>query len=212
MGGETLLQDPLLFEQVLATNYSYTRNMCLLACSQMYTTAKCGCNNYKIPMPVSGYEFCLSDEERECAHNAYYFDFIAGDYIALNCLPKCPLECYQRQIAASFSYFQFPSQTQVNTTRNNPYFAAKFANQTDFTDFGSDYDLLSNILISLSIYYESLAYMLEEEKAEYTVDDLIGSIGGYMHLFLGMSAFSLVQILELAAYCIIYLAIPKRVQ
>ena len=46
----------------------------------------------------------------------------------------------------------------------------------------------------MSVFYNTLDYTLSEEEPKMTVDILIGAIGGHLHLFMGMSLLSFVEI------------------
>ena len=87
------LADPYLFEEVLKTNYTYSRDTCILFCAQLQTTKTCGCNSYDIELRVDGFDLCLSSADRSCSNDFYYNTFLSGSYITQNCLDKCPLEC-----------------------------------------------------------------------------------------------------------------------
>ena len=183
------LNDPSLFEQVIATNYSYSRSTCILFCSQLETTRACGCNNYVIPNPVKGYDLCISPSKKNCADEFFYSTFIKGDFIKENCLQKCPLECTQSQLTTSFAYYKYPTLLQANE------FLAKFMNETNISnDFFYN---LENNLVRVSFYYDTLSYTHVEEKASMSLENLIGVLGGHLHLFLGMSLLSFVELIEI---------------
>ena len=189
------LQDPSLFEQVIATNFSYSRSTCILFCAQLETTKTCGCNNYNIPNPVTGYSFCISPSQKKCSQKFFYSTFINGDFIKENCLPKCPLECTQHELKTSFSYYQYPTRAQaVAWSHQYPELRAKFANQTDFL---YAFELEPN-LVRVSLYFDTFSFTLSEEKAAMSLEDLVGVLGGHLHLFLGMSLLSFVELIEIS--------------
>ena len=69
---------------------------------------------------------------------------------------------------------------------------SKFANET--IDFGKN---LQINVVKFSVFYDSSMYSVSKEKAKITLDDLIGSIGGHLHLFIGMSLLSFIELIEL---------------
>ena len=73
------------------------------------------------------------------------------------------------------------------------------ANQTDATVFSNLY----YNMISASVFYDSLSYSMAEERPAFVMIELIGSIGGHLHLFLGMSLLSFIEIIELGAFVFI---------
>ena len=188
------LKDPYLFEEVVKTNFTYSRDTCILFCAQLQTTKKCGCNSYDIELKVEGFDLCLSPADRNCSNDFYYNTFLSGNYITDNCLDKCPLECSQRTLSPKLTYYNYPSLQDAYFTR---YYNAKmvknFENQTDF----QTYDQLVYNLVKFNLFYDSLSYTKVEEKAQITMDNLIGSLGGHLHLFLGMSLLSFIEVFEI---------------
>ena len=61
-------------------------------------------------------------------------------------------------------------------------------------------------MLQVLVYYDNLAYTHIEEEAKMTAEDLLGILGGHLHLFLGMSMLSFVELGE----CVIVLAMTLR--
>ena len=151
-------------------------------------------------MRVDDFDICLTSEQTSCASDFYYNTFIVGDYIKNNCLDKCPLECNRRTFTTSQSYFQFPTvNIAANVFLNDKYFMSAHANQTDASVFSNLY----YNMISAGVFYESLSYSMAEERPAIVMTELIGSIGGHLHLFLGFSLLSFIEIIELGAFAFI---------
>ena len=197
--GEVLgapLADPSLFEEVKATNYSYSRSTCILFCAQLETTKACECNNYVIPNWRPEVDVCISPEQKKCADDFFYFTFIDGDFIKQKCLAKCPLECTQRQLTTSLAYYKYPTADEAAAWSAQSL--SELQNQTDFWYA----PWLEHNLVRVSFYYDTLSYTLSEEKAAMSLDNLIGVLGGHLHLFLGMSFLSFVELVELTIIAI----------
>ena len=77
-------------------------------------------------------------------------------------------------------------------------FARQHANQTDF-----NLNLVDN-LVEFTVYYDSLSYTLVDEEPKHNIERLLCTIGGHLHLFLGMSLLSFVELAELAFLAIYY--------
>ena len=196
------LADRYLFDQVVASNYSYTRDTCLNFCAQVMTAKVCKCNYDVRPLRVDDFDICLTSEQTGCAVNFYYNTFIVGDFIKNNCLDKCPLECNRRTFTTRQSYFQYPTAYQSGSLfYHNNAFMSTHANQTDATVLNKLY----YNMISASVFYESLSYSMAEERPAIVMTELIGSVGGHLHIFLGMSLLSFVEIIELGAFAFISL-------
>ena len=101
------LQDPYLFEAVVKTNYTYSRDTCVLFCAQLQTTRTCGCNSYDIELKVEGFDVCLSPADRKCSADFYSNTFQVDNYIVHNCFDKCPLECSQRILSPKLTYNKY---------------------------------------------------------------------------------------------------------
>ena len=96
-------------------------------------------------------------------------------------------------MAKNVYYYQYPTLAYAQTTSSDATLLQKYPNQTDFTVYTN---LYMN-MVKLTIHYETLAYISVEEKAEMTFENLIGTIGGHLHLFLGMSLLSFFELIEL---------------
>jgi hypothetical protein len=53
-------------------------------------------------------------------------------------------------------------------------------------------------LVKFNIYYDSLSYKLSSETPQVNIVSLLASVGGNLSLFLGVSVFSLCEIVEVA--------------
>ena len=184
------IDDMSLFNQVLSTNFSYSQDLCFLYCIQENIVDVCNCSFAWIDYLVNGSIWCYDPIQAVCATNSYYNNFTVGDYIERNCVPKCPLECNLHRYDNYKSYFTYPDQTAISKTQKQPRLVKAFGNQTDFTE-----NIASN-LVKLSVYYDSLTYFQVIEEAKISWADLLSEIGGHMHLFLGMSLISLIELAE----------------
>ena len=53
-------------------------------------------------------------------------------------------------------------------------------------------------MVKIYIYYESRDYTLIQETPQYTLDYLVGNLGGNLSLFSGMFFLAIVEFIELA--------------
>ena len=67
---------------------------------------------------------------------------------------------------------------------------------TDEDDFENETSLINNA-VKFSVYYEALGYTKLEEEPKMSGEDFLGIVGGHLHLFLGMSLLSFVEIFEI---------------
>jgi hypothetical protein len=97
------------------------------------------------------------------------------------CYAQCPLECSSTVYSHIVSYYQY----------SQDYFD-QYSNVTGRLN-GS---LVDN-LVEVFITYDSAAYNLYANEPKMSELDLAATIGGHLHVFLGMSLMSIVEVLEL---------------
>ena len=176
------LFDRSIFGIVLATNYSYSRDICLIICNQLVNKESCGCQVYGDNM-LGGIKFC--QDGFTCIQNISAFDY---------CMPRCPLEC-----------LRLAYKKQINTYTYPPNYFEKYENAVNLADFYVDNQLhdtemtkfMYDTLVEFSIIYDSSLDAEYSEDPKMTGEDLLGILGGHFHLFLGMSLMSFVEIMEL---------------
>ena len=192
------IRDRLLFDYTLSTNFTYSQDSCLLFCLQHHLVQRCNCSLYWINYKMPGFDYCF-DGYLECANSFYYGVFNVGDFIAKNCLDKCPLECNKQRFDNYQSFYKYPDLTYVQETlQKNAHLIRKYSNQTDFTR-----KLATNV-VQFSIFYDTLTYHQAKEEVRITWDILLSILGGHLHLFLGMSLMSFVEIGELLVRMLAY--------
>ena len=157
-------------------------------------------------MRFAGYELCVEPLQSACASKFFYNEFAAGNFIQENCSSKCPLECHQNMLRPVLTAFSYPTRNDVTRVRKNPQMIAKYSKQTDFDH------LLADNLAKLNVRYEPLSYTISKEKSTITVNNLISTLGGHLHLFLGMSLMSFLEIVELGIWAIVMMLKRKQQQ
>jgi hypothetical protein len=191
------IEDTTLFDATIAKNYTYSQLSCLSKCYQLRCLHQCGCVDPFVDYLLdSGYKRCLNEEEQNCADGVYNNEYIKGDFISKNCLHKCPLECHSQRFDSHQSIMALQSHS-LESLRQNPMLLSRFSNQTDFTEH-----LMSNV-VRFSVFFDSLSYKEEKEAPKMTGYDLLGSLGGTLHLFLGISLMSAVEVAELLVYIVL---------
>ena len=200
------LTNRTIFDQVIATGYDYTQRTCILFCLQELYTKYCGCNSQSISYKVSGYDHCFTTSQTTCLLDFYTNNYTTGTNIADDCVPKCPLECTSSELQATLAYYKYPYTSLYvnNVLQKNQILSGYDSDQWDF-----NYDLINNV-IEFAVYYDSLRYTRLEEEPKMTGEDLLGVLGGHLHLFLGMSLLSFVEIIELLALIMLLVCDAKN--
>ena len=185
------LADSTLYDLALATNYSYSHDLCMEMCYQHGLTQECNCVDYNTGIEPGNMSYCFPPSVQPCEVQYRAEKYLHLEWFGPNCLEKCPIECSRASLPLTISSYVFPpSELYANRTLSaNPVLSSLRANQSDFIN-NKDKNLLR-----LVFYLDSLSYQQVEEEAKMTVDNLIGMIGGHLHLFLGMSFLSFVEIM-----------------
>ena len=188
------LSDPSIFESMCDAKISYTRTSCLNFCFQELLAQKCGCIDYWPNVTIAGYEYCL-DAKAKCSSDFFYNVFAIKDFIDKNCLDRCPAECFTRGLSYKLAFQRYPEASYAGKTlKTNPMLIKKYANQSDFESN------LAQSVLRMTIRYDSLAYKEMVEKPRMSWKSLLGELGGYLHIFLGMSLISFIEIFELIGF------------
>jgi hypothetical protein len=102
----------------------------------------------------------------------------------------CPLECNQTLFKTSISSVLLDGNKYLSQIRNSNL-------STDFIKRTIDATTVEKSIVDVNIFYESLSYTETTESPLMNIVSLLGSIGGNLGLFLGVSVFSLCEIIEI---------------
>ena len=181
-----------MFDLTVQQGYVYTQQFCISVCLQILIIKICDCNSFDNFYVVSNKKFCLLTE---CEH------LVRQNYtqIEAECKPQCPLEC-------SKSIIEY--EQQALTLDKNLLFSLESVRSFDFardTPNGTDpYQFIYDNVVVIDIEYYSSEYTGISESPKMGWLDLISELSGHLHLFLGMSLLSFVEICELFAFMIIH--------
>jgi hypothetical protein len=148
-------------------------------CYQYFVVKECSCYDYE-SFPYYDVRVCYTDKDIECLKNVYTNISSSNDLNQI-CYPWCPLECDLNNFLTIISTSPYPpNDYYLNDIRNDSKVKTKFSN----ISLISDRKLKENVL-KLSIYYETLSYILISETITMTIVDLLANLGGVLGLFLG---------------------------
>ena len=103
-----------------------------------------------------------------------------------------PLECNQTEINPSISSIKLSGDDFVDYIRDNKNLSS------DFIQTKIDSANAANSVVKVNIFYDSMSYELSTESPKMDIVSLLASIGGNLGLFLGVSVFSLCELIEVA--------------
>ena len=206
-----LLVDRSLFDEVVRTGYAYAQQTCMSFCMQRLNARYCGCLDASINYSLDyKYAACMSSETLTCLSDLS--DNFTSDSSLINeCYSLCPLECNRNFLVNSVNYYRFPySDTYAYYLKSTVL--ANMANDTE-QNLKAQKDFVDNFgnnVVEFRLFYESLAYTSVEEEPKMSGEDLLGSLGGHLHLFLGMSLLSFAEIVELVVMFLALFVYEKR--
>ena len=177
-----------LYNLVGQSEYVYSQQLCFSQCLQRYFIENYNCTLYIF---VSLFNVSL------CEYKLYVNilqknDTFKNDFINEVYRPLCPLECNQTLYKPTVSSYQLIGAQFLEKVLNNSNLTSDFIMRI------LDSTQIEKSLIQVSIFYESLSYILSEETPRMDMVSLLASIGGNLGLFLGVSVFSLYEMVEVA--------------
>lgn len=157
--------------------------------------AEIECNCSALPLP-SYKDFrlekhdnnrCTTSSQLRCAKRIYTKVFQNKDKHCPRSM--CPLGCNKMTYSFAASTTNFPTAAYGNKLLKNSFVSKKYPNISLAE--------LEKRLVALNIYYPKLSYSFVSEQQQYTITDLISSIGGSLGLLLGASLLSLMEVVDL---------------
>ena len=103
-------------------------------------------------------------------------------------MPQCPLECNSSQITSTTTSYELTGHVYEKFIKNNKNLCTFFVNTTITTES------VRKSMVRIFVYYDSLSYTQSEEAPQIDIISLIANIGGNLGLFLGVSLFSIWEI------------------
>ena len=183
--------DSNLFDLILNSAYQYTQPTCFLQCVQREIINKCNCTDASVLSLFSNVSKCLHETQIECMSHLYATRLYTNEFVQENCLNACPHECNRTIYKTSLSFIEIVPQTALDYLESNEHLAS------DFVTHAVDLDASRKCFVYLNVFYESLSYTVSTETPLMDFSALLASIGGNLGLFLGVSVFTLFEIVQL---------------
>ena len=202
--------DNSLLYLFLNSKYQYTQQSCVIQCFQLNVINKCNCS-YSSYFSLFNEKVC--QEEITCAEQEWKSIFSSEklknglnrvfykDKIK-NCLSLCPLECNQTFYETKLSFLKTISwkfyHGLIERNLSSGFLTLPISPEKALESF-----------VSLNVFYESLSYSLTIESPQLDLFSLLASIGGNLGLILGVSLFSICELVEVLIE--FYLFKPQRI-
>ena len=174
-----------LYRLFYYSRYQYTQQSCLLQCLQRTLIQVCNCTDPGYLSLYTNTNDCLTNNELNCSSKVWEnFDW-------KQCLNDCPLECNQTIYSLTTSAVKFIGDKYVYLIRENKNLSADFVRREINARTASD------SFVELSIFYDTLTYTYVTESPKLDVIGLMANVGGNLSLFMGISIFSLFELIEI---------------
>ena len=177
--------DSDLYALIRRSKYDYTQSFCLEQCMQEMLIQECNCS---LEIFASLFDAPPCVDIFDCVFDTYLNDY-NKDYVQNICLPRCPLECNSSIFTYSTTFQTVSGDYHANLIKANANFSSDFINRT------IDASTARESVVLLYVFYDLLSYKLSVESPQWDIVSLIANIGGNLGLFLGVSMFSLCEML-----------------
>ena len=201
--GEKKSLDSDLYDLIYHSDYQYNQHTCLVQCFQKLSIKHCNCTNIFLLSLYNAF-ICKTDLELECNQVTFEKKYLSNDYIQNECIPLCPLECNTTEIKYSTASFQIVGNLYVDYVNERPSLRKDFVTKQIVNDVVKDSFALVNI------FYGSLSYTESTEAPQMVLIELFGAIGGNMGLFLGVSLFTIGELMTLCIELYFILKLKKK--
>lgn len=181
--------DSDLYRAFYARNQTVYRQLyCYRYAYRINTYLKCDCLVELRDVPGVT-NVCNSAEDLDCDSESWH-EFLNHEFYG-KFDEICHLECN----TAYFDYdmtMKFPTDTHVRSLiRNHPYLIRTLQMNENVA-----IEDVKDRVVRVNVYYRDIGYSELEEIATFTYTDLIGTTGGLLGLFLGVSLINFVEIIE----------------
>ncbi len=169
----------------------YQLEACNDLCIQDYIERNCNCSSLLFPQYDFLKPICSTIERLNCVQK-FYFEFFDQEENIANCQSKCPIECDKESFDYLISFSDYPSKVFGDGLLKQNYVFDRFPDKNE-----TNFDSMKNSILSLNIFYSSFDKVVINEVESVSLPDFLGSIGGTLGLFIGISLLSLVELIEL---------------
>ncbi|CAF0901560.1 unnamed protein product [Brachionus calyciflorus] len=197
-----VLEDESLFNETIQLTGTYSKEYCFELCYQKELIQNCGCYDEKLVkyknknsnIPSCNDKYDISGFKKVAKSPKYYLSyedyliscpslikeaFYTGDYVS-KCGGLCPKECNYEQYSTLVSKSNYPSRDYEKILKKKNKGNTKKS------------------ILSVNIYMDSNEFTLIEEVLLISLIDLISELGDNLGLFLGLSALSTFELIDLS--------------
>jgi hypothetical protein len=163
-----------LFQHFKQINNTYLQKDCFDFCIEEVILKQCNCSKN---IKLGEISKCFSSSRNCIIDLISKYSLLKTELMPDICYQKCPIEC---------DYIVY--NTKQNYVSSLP---DSYLNENKLQNISKD------DLILINVYYPKLEYISVEQMAKTEFFDLVSNIGGIFGLFLGLSFFTFVEIIEI---------------
>jgi len=183
------LYDSILYNLIIASNFSYSQKSCFNQCYQQMVIKSCMCYDVSYTTLFTGERPCLTIDDYNC-FKLIYEDFTNSNPIDI-CGNLCPLECNTMQFLMTKSSLSYPSKSYADYfVQNNPNV------QNLFPNVSVTYEIINENFARAAVYYQTNIYQHISVYPTHFLADSIALMGGLIGLFSGASIASSGELIE----------------
>jgi hypothetical protein len=204
-----------IYDLIAQSDYQYTQALCLTQCIQYFTIKECNCSDSLIfshfPSPS-----CVTDEQIKCSSTFYTKSILDNEDGGVSgfqqrvCFPLCPTECNKTEFKVKLSSVKLMGESYLDLIKQNEKLKSDFDNATqlnnnnnnDDNDDDTSIEWARKSFVRMNIFYETLSYTHSSESIKLDMLTLMAYVGGMLSLFLGLSLFSVLEVVELILHLI----------
>ncbi len=178
------------FTQLNLSNYD--QDVCVSLCYQDKLVDNCSCCSTQTNS-VHNVHYCQSQNELICEAN-YLAYFSTADTNEI-CDNVCREECQKETFDITSSLATFPIKLYYSTLIDAWKQIGKIKQNTTLAEFE---DFFQQSLSRIIVNYRELRYTQIDETAAISFEQLLGSIGGNLGVFVGASFLTFFEVIEMA--------------
>ena len=175
-------------------NASYRQLECLDLCRQKVIIDDCGCYFPKFDMLYESPP-CLTKTQGYCLGKYTYEREILTNETLEKCVNECPLECESVKYRMKLSTLKYPNEQDYLLFLEKNYDLVNWYKKETGKD--GSYEEFRKMSYSISVFYSSMHYTKITQSPKMYAFDLFSQLGGCIGVFIGISVFHLIEILEI---------------
>ena len=175
------------YNVLIRQNKTYRQIDCFNLCLQRNIIKTCGCYYTRYFNLNENIEPCLNVIQYDCVMNETRQ--LRSSTYKHSCSTECPLECDSVSYDLNWSSLDYPSRDYFNLIKK-------------VENLNVTYEMYKKNYIALKVFYPYTQYTLISQTPKATPVDLIASVGGALGVFLGLSIFSLLEVVEIVCLII----------